>query len=164
MADAPADIVVTDQPLSRAELARLVRGYFDDMVKYVVDVRTGRIAVGGELHADGENLLIEAGSEQRDLWGANYYPGRGAEGCIEYTALINIRPSQDNRGMEVGRSRGSRAHPGHHLGVAGPGGSVVTAAQHGSLTPARWARFSREQQVLMVANEVHSCGETVRAG
>jgi hypothetical protein len=27
--------------------------------------------------------------------------GKGQEGCIEYTSLINIRPSQGNRGMEV---------------------------------------------------------------
>ena len=34
-------------------------------------------AVGGELHADAEALLLEQGSQQKDLWGANYYPGRG---------------------------------------------------------------------------------------
>ncbi len=101
MMDAPVDIVVTDQPLAPAELARLADRYFRDMVKFVVDVRTGRVAVGGELHADGESLLLEAGSAQPDLWGANYYPGRGAAGCIEYTALINIRPSQGNAGMEI---------------------------------------------------------------
>jgi hypothetical protein len=27
--------------------------------------------------------------------------------------------------------------------------------QHGSLTAQRWARFSREQQVLMISNEMH---------
>jgi hypothetical protein len=57
--------------------------------------------VGGELHADAEALLLETGSEQADLWGANYYPGRGEEECLEYTALINIRPAQGNRSMEV---------------------------------------------------------------
>ena len=83
------------------ELARLVALYFEDMVKYVVDVRRGVAAVGGELHADAEALLLESGSEQQDLWGANYYPGRGEEECIEYTSLINIRPAQGNRSMEV---------------------------------------------------------------
>ncbi|MFP6643626.1 MAG: DUF5674 family protein [Candidatus Latescibacterota bacterium] len=33
--------------------------------------------------------------------GANYYPGRGPDDCLEYTALINIRPSQDNPSMEI---------------------------------------------------------------
>ncbi|MBI1876498.1 MAG: hypothetical protein HYZ58_08450 [Acidobacteria bacterium] len=71
------------------------------MVKLVVDVRRCVVAVGGELHADAEALLLEQGSQQADLWGANYYPGLGADRCIEYTALINIRPSRGNRSMQV---------------------------------------------------------------
>ena len=49
---------------------------------------------------DGEYLL-EDGSRPADLWGANYHPGRGRDGCIEFTSLINIRPASGNRGMEV---------------------------------------------------------------
>ncbi len=94
-------IVIVDRRIEPAELRRLVVLYFKDMVKLVVDIRRGVVAVGGELHADAEQMLLEQGSAQADLWGANYYPGRGPEGCIEYTALINIRPSQNNRGMEV---------------------------------------------------------------
>lgn len=100
MPDLPP-IVVTDRKLDRADLVRLVRSHFGDMVKYVVDVRRRLVAVGGELHADGESLLLDAGSGQQDLWGVNYYPGRGPDLCIEFTALINIRPSQGNRGMEI---------------------------------------------------------------
>ena len=94
-------ILLLEERIEPAELARLVALFFEDMVKFVVDVRRGIAAVGGELHADAEAVLLEAGSEQQDLWGANYYPGRGEEGCIEYTALINIRPAQGNRSMEV---------------------------------------------------------------
>jgi hypothetical protein len=71
------------------------------MVKYVVDVERAVIAIGGEMHVDAEQLLLESGSRQADLWGANYYPGRGREGCIEYTSFINIRPSAGNRSMEL---------------------------------------------------------------
>ena len=95
------DIVIVQSRIARSELDRLVGAYFGDMVKLVVDVRREVVAVGGELHADAELLLLEQGSRQADLWGANYYPGRGAEGCLEYTALINIRPSQGNPSMEV---------------------------------------------------------------
>lgn len=97
----PGIIVLESQRVETSELARLVRLYFGDMVKLVVDVERRVIALGGEFHADAEELLLGQGSEQTDLWGANYYPGRGPEHCIEYTALINIRPSQDNRAMEV---------------------------------------------------------------
>ena len=96
-----AGIVVLECRIDRMELARLVNLYFEDMVKYVADVTRGVIAVGGELHADAEQLLLEAGSRQTDLWGANYYPGRGRDDCIEFTALIHIRPAQGNRSMEV---------------------------------------------------------------
>jgi hypothetical protein len=94
-------VVVSGARLDPAELRRLVDLFFEDMVKYVVDVARGVAAVGGEMHADAEQVLLEDGSRQADLWGANYYPGRGREGCIEYTSLINIRPAQGNRSMEI---------------------------------------------------------------
>ena len=53
------------------------------------------------MYAAAEEALLEDGSRQPDLRGANYYPGRGREECIEYTSLINIRPAQDNRSMEI---------------------------------------------------------------
>ena len=33
------------------------------------------------------------------------------------------------------------------------------AAQHGSLTPARWSDFSLDQRILMMANEMHRCAK-----
>ena len=99
-ADEPETVLV-EQRIEPATLRRLVELHFEDMVKYVVDLERGVAAVGGELHADQEALLLEHGSQQKDLWGANYYPGRGSEGCIEYTSLINIRPAQGNRSMTI---------------------------------------------------------------
>ena len=87
-------VVLRSERIAPAELRRLVDLFFEDMVKYVVDVERGVLAVGGEMHSDAEQVLLEDGSRQADLWGANYYPGRGREECIEYTALINIRPAQ----------------------------------------------------------------------
>ena len=95
------DIVIVDRRIDPRELARLVEQFFGRMVKLVIDVRRDVVAVGGELHADAEQRLLSAGSRQVDLWGANYYPGRGRDGCLEYTALINIRPAQGNRSMEI---------------------------------------------------------------
>jgi hypothetical protein len=103
MSDSPGspDVVLVESRLDPAELRRLVAAHFEDMVKYVVDVERGIAAVGGELHADEEALLLDHGSRQEHLWGANYYPGRGEVGCIEYTSLINIRPAQGNRSMVI---------------------------------------------------------------
>jgi hypothetical protein len=99
--DGPGVVIVKEARIEPPELRRLVLLYFEDMVKYVVDVERGAIALGGEMHADAEQLLLEDGSRQADLWGANYYPGRGREGCIEYTSLINIRPAAGTRSMEI---------------------------------------------------------------
>jgi hypothetical protein len=100
MADEP-EIVIVRRRIAPSELARLTGLFFENMVKYVVDVELRIAAVGGELHADAEQLLLAAGSRQADLWGANYYPGKGREECIEYTSLINIRPAQENRSMLI---------------------------------------------------------------
>ena len=99
-ADEP-DTVLLERRIEPATLRRLVERHFEDMVKYVVDVERGTAAIGGELHADEEALLLANGSRQDDLWGANYYPGRGRDACIEFTSLINIRPAQGNRGMTI---------------------------------------------------------------
>jgi hypothetical protein len=93
-------IVIVEKPIDPDELSRLVHLFFGNMVKIVVDVRRQILAAGGDLNADAEELLMGHGSQQADLWGANYYPGRG-EDCIEYTAMINIRPAQENPSMEI---------------------------------------------------------------
>jgi hypothetical protein len=95
------EIVVVDHRIARDVFERLVREGFGDMVKFVVDLDREQAAIGGQLHADAELLLLESGSQPGDLWGANYYPGRGREDCIEFTSLINIRPAQGNAGMEI---------------------------------------------------------------
>jgi hypothetical protein len=45
--------------------------------------------------------LLDGGSRQEDLWGANYLPGSSPDTCIEFTSLINIRPAHGNRSMEI---------------------------------------------------------------
>lgn len=96
-----AHIEILHERISRIDLRRLVVEGFGDMVKYVVDVKREFVALGGQLHADAEALLLDSGSRQEDLWGANYYPGTSPEECIEFTSLINIRPAQSNPGMEI---------------------------------------------------------------
>jgi len=58
-----------------AVLRALTEHWFGDMVKLVVDIDRGLIAIGGELHADAEAVLLEHGSRHADVWGANDRPG-----------------------------------------------------------------------------------------
>ena len=67
---------------------------YESMIKIVVDIRRRILAGGGEMYADCESLLLEDGSEQDDLWGANWYP---VDQEIIFDSLINIRPGLGNR-------------------------------------------------------------------
>jgi hypothetical protein len=67
-------------------------------IKLAVDVERNILAGGGEYHADCEEVLLEDGSRQEDIWGADWYPEQRK---VEFGALINIRPHQGNRSMEV---------------------------------------------------------------
>lgn len=70
----------------------------DPLIKLAVDIRRQILAGGGEMHADCESVLLEDGSRQEDIWGANWIPNTRT---IEFEALINIRPKQQNRSMTI---------------------------------------------------------------
>ena len=74
---------------------------FGNMVKAVVDVDREFIAVDAELHSDLEALLLADGSEQKSLWGINFYPDMREDEFIEFDSMINMRPSQGNRSRGV---------------------------------------------------------------
>ena len=87
-------------PIEKKDLEIYKSNPYDSMIKYVVDISKSLIALGGEMHSDAERVLLENGSIQEYLWGANIYPwGDIIE--IEYTSLINIRPNSGNRSMEI---------------------------------------------------------------
>ena len=62
-------------PITRAKPEELAASGFGDMIKAVVDCRRRVMVVGGELHADEEQWLLEDESLQSDLWGINLYRG-----------------------------------------------------------------------------------------
>lgn len=67
-------------------------------MKLAVDIEQGMVAGGGELHADCEAVLLENGSEQENIWGADWVPV-GRE--VRYESFINIRPRQNNPAMAI---------------------------------------------------------------
>ena len=94
-------IQILKTSITRSELKRLAEDSFGDFIKGVVDIRSGLLAIGGELHADEEALLLQNGSEQRDLWGINLYPSQTEKEMIEFDSMINVRPGQGNRSRGV---------------------------------------------------------------
>ncbi len=70
----------------------------ESYIKLAVDIEQGILAGGGRLHADCEEVLIDNGSKQEDVWGADWIPFINA---VTFESLINIRPGQNNFSMEV---------------------------------------------------------------
>lgn len=82
---------------------------FGDIIKAVVDVSKEIMAVGGELHADEEVLLVdEEGSKRENLWGINLYLDKSGDDFIEFDSMINLKPHYGNRsrGVENSEVRG----------------------------------------------------------
>ena len=92
--------IITDA-ITLNELRQLASHMFGDLVKAVVDVDRGVIAVDAELHSDLEALCLEDGSRQQDLWGINLYPDMQGEDLVEFDSMINMRPSRGNRSRGV---------------------------------------------------------------
>ena len=66
-----------------------------------VDIQNEWIVLDGELHSDCEAVLLEKGSQQENIWGANIYPDNTGDDFLEFTSFINSRPSQDNPSMDI---------------------------------------------------------------
>lgn len=77
-----------------SEQIREMLSFYGTVIKVAVDIERGVLAGGGEMHADCESALLQIGSRNDDIWGANWTP---SEQKIEYAALLNIRARQNNR-------------------------------------------------------------------
>ena len=95
------NIKIVNKKITETELREIAKDFYGEMVKGVVDVEREIIAMGGEYHMDANTVLIENGSEQKNVWGFNWYFDKTENERIEYVSLMNIRPSQGNKVMEV---------------------------------------------------------------
>jgi hypothetical protein len=81
-------------PAQIQEMLEMLETY----VKLAVDIDRGVLAGGGAMHADCEAALLEDGSQQEFIWGADWDP---ATQQVTFESLINIRPRQNNPSMEI---------------------------------------------------------------
>lgn len=95
------NIKIINKKIAESELREIAKDFYGEMVKGVVDIEREIIALGGEYHMDANNKLIENGSRQQNVWGFNWYFDKNGNERIEYVSLINIRPKQNNKTMEV---------------------------------------------------------------
>ncbi len=81
-----------------AEQMRRMLETLQTYVKLAVDVRRKIVGGGGAMHADCKAVLLEDGSQQADVWGADWSPKTRK---VRFESLINIRPRQNNRTMHI---------------------------------------------------------------
>ncbi len=94
-------IEIIKNKITKDKLEYIAKKNYGNMIKGVIDVKQNIIALGGELHADAEEVLLQNGSNQEDLWGFNIYLDKSKDERLEYTSFINIRPSQGNRSLAI---------------------------------------------------------------
>jgi len=81
-------------PAQIKEMLDMLKSY----IKLAVDIDREILAGGGAMHADCEAVLLDDGSQQEFIWGADWDP---AAQLVTFESLINIRPRLNNPSMEI---------------------------------------------------------------
>mgnify|MGYP003532912012 CR=1 FL=1 len=97
------DIRIYEQSIDVDALKEIAREFYFPMLKGVIDIESGIVAFGGEYHMDANTLLMSTYSHmsQQSIWGFNIHLDKEKDVWLEYTSLINIRPTAGNMTMEI---------------------------------------------------------------
>ena len=90
-------IHVIERTVTKQQVAEMLET-LGSYIKLAVDIERAILAGRGELHADCEARLLESGSEQTNVWGADWIPETEE---VRFEALINIRSWQNNPSMII---------------------------------------------------------------
>lgn len=94
---------ILEKPTTKQELINSSTNFIDEnTIKSAVDIKREIMAVDSPMHYDCEQLLLENGSNQADIWGINLYlDEENIDDIVEFDSMINIRPAQNNRTRSV---------------------------------------------------------------
>ena len=94
---------ILDKQITKEELIQSSSNFIDDnAIKGAVDIENELLAVDSPMHYDCEQLLIENGSNQANIWGINLYLDEDdINDLVEFDSMINIRPAQNTRSRGV---------------------------------------------------------------
>lgn len=90
-------IIIRNRKATKKELDNMSYE-LGDYIKVVVDVEKGILAGGGGMHYDEEQLLLEYGCKQKNLWGGGI---DFTTNEIDYNSMINIRPNENNPSRDI---------------------------------------------------------------
>ncbi len=90
-------IITKTEPFTKQEVKKL-RELFDVYIKTVIDVKNKICSAGADRHSESEEILLNQGSSQSDLWGG----GIDLETkIIDCNSFINVRPVDNNTSNEI---------------------------------------------------------------
>ena len=90
-------IITKTAPFTKKEAEKLQKE-FQTYIKTVIDVKKKICSAGANRHFESEQILLDQGSRQRDLWGG----GIDLETwVIDFNSFINIRPNDGNTSNEI---------------------------------------------------------------
>lgn len=84
-------ILIIRKKATSDEIKKMAMDY-DGYIKLVIDAKRHVLAGGGERHFDAEQLLLQDGSQQENLWGGGI-DWETKE--TDYNSIINLRPLQN---------------------------------------------------------------------
>ena len=90
-------IITKSTPYTNAEIKKL-RKLFDIYIKTVIDVRKRICSAGCDRHFESEEILLNNGSKQTDIWGGGIDLKTKV---IDFNSFINIRPKDGNTSNEI---------------------------------------------------------------
>lgn len=90
-------IITQTEPFTKEEVEKL-KEQFDTYIKTVIDLEKKICSAGADRHFESEKILLEMGSEQKNIWGG----GIDIESNeIDFNSFINIRPNDNNTSNEI---------------------------------------------------------------
>ena len=90
-------IITKSEAFSKTEIKKLSE-LFGVYIKTVIDVKKKVCSAGADRHFESEEILLNQGSKQSDLWGG----GIDLETkIIDCNSFINVRPKDNNTSNEI---------------------------------------------------------------
>ncbi len=91
-------ILIIREAVTPEQINQMTEWFGSNFIKLAVDVEQEILAGGGELHSDCEQALLEEGSQQVNVWGADWHPESRK---VTFESIINIRPQQQSFSMDI---------------------------------------------------------------
>lgn len=90
-------IITKSEPFTAEEILQL-QAEFDVYIKTVIDIEKKICSAGMNRHYEGEAILMNSGSKQKNLWGGGIDLDTKE---IDFNSFINIRPRDNNTKNDI---------------------------------------------------------------